>query len=545
MRTSADMTAPMPAGLARTSRRAKGGARRSAAQDLWFAAVAASVLLWALFQDFFRLGTPQVLSDEPIYAKAAWIYVHGQTLPSTHGTSALAATVDNFEHPPLVKYLFGVAQLMAGKPSITADRAVSALFLILTGLLVAVWIGRAAGRWTGLLAGGLVSVLPETASNSAADFGRYGMLDPVAEFFAVACVALGWQWSRRTGRSAWLLAAATGVATGCAAGAKENGFLGVLGPSVLILVFAWTARAGLGLAVRCLQALLAALTCAMVFVALYLPVGHPFERIRYLVDFQSAHSDEGHLIGFAGQVSKFPPWWANLWFAGHSLGSVLTVVLLIAVLAAVVLRRDQLTAWCVAALVGPFVFHCFVAKVALGFYWVMWMPAFFILAALGMREIVERARRLGGAVPQAVAVCVVLAVPVGASVQESIKVAELKPVGVKVLPSLQRSHGLHGPVIAAGIDYELMPTYMPGTQVITSATGSLAGAETIIIGAPECRQLIDQSVRALVHVNLPQGRIQQIHTDSNFTVYRVLAPLVRPTPAQIAAEPAGRLSDHC
>lgn len=503
------------------------------------------VLLWALFQDFFRLGTPQLLADEPIYAKAAWIYVHGSPLPPSRSTSALAATVDNFEHPPLAKYLFGIAQLLAGRLSITVDRAVSAVFLVLAGVLVAVWIGRAAGRWTGLLAGGLVSVLPEIAAGSAADFGRFGMLDPVAEFFAVASVALGWQWSRRTGRSAWLLAAATGVATGCAAGAKENGFLGILGPSILLLVFARTARGRLRLVERCPQALLAALTCAMVFVALYLPVGRPLARISYLFDFQSAHSAEGHLVGFAGQVSRFPPWWANLWFAGHSLGPALTTVLLIAVLSAVTLRRDQLTAWCVAALVGPFVFHCFVARVALGFYWVMWMPAFFVLAALGIREIVELRGRLHGAGPRTLAVCLVLAVPVSASIRESIKIAEIKPVGVKVLPSLERSHDLHGPVIAAGIDRGLLTAYLPGTRVITSTADSLAGTQVIILGRPVCRELIDQSIRALVDLNLPQGRIQQIHADSQFTVFQILDPLIHPSPEQIAAEPPGNLRDHC
>ncbi|MFC1437110.1 phospholipid carrier-dependent glycosyltransferase [Streptacidiphilus sp. N1-10] len=538
-------SAPGPVDPAQSARTARPGARRSTAANVCFAGTAATVFLWALFQDFFRLGTPQILADEPTYQKAAWSYVHGQDLLSAHGTPAAAVGGVNFQHPPLAKYLFGVAQLLAGRPSITADRAVSALCLILTGLLVAVWIGRATGRWTGLLAGGLVGLLPETASGSAADFGRFGMLDPVAELFAVASVALAWQWSRRTGRSAWLLAAATGAATGCAAGAKENGFLGVLGPCVLLLVLAGAARSGRGLLVRCLQALLAALSCAAVFVALYLPVGRPIARVRYLVDFQTAHSEEGHLIGFAGRVSQHPPWWANLWFAGHSLGPVLTVALLLAVLAAVVLRRDRLTVWCLAALVGPFVFHCFVAKVVLGFYWVMWMPAVFVLAALGMREIVVRARRLGGALPQVLAVCLVLAVPVGATVQESVKVAELRPVGVQVLPSLERSHGLTGPVIAAGIDSGLMSTYLPGTEVITSTSQPLSGARTIIVGAPECRELIDRSVRALVRINLTQGRIRQIHTDSNFTVYQVLAPLTHPTRTQIAAEPPGRLSDHC
>src|SRR5206468_11563183 len=41
---------------------------------------------------------------------------------------------------------------------------------------------------------------------------------------------------------------------------------------------------------------------------------------------------------------------------------------------------------------GPLAFHMFIARVVLPYYWVMWMPAFLALVALGVAELVGRAR---------------------------------------------------------------------------------------------------------------------------------------------------------
>jgi len=515
--------------------------------DWAFGGAVGLVAVWALFQNLFRIGTSTIVADEPTYANAAWRYVHDDVAPPAVHPSMSIVTPDNFEHPPLAKFLFGIAQLIAGSPdSVTADRVVSALCTLLAGLLIGVWIGRYAGRWTGLLAAALVTVLPETASGSVIRFDRTGMLDPVASFFMVLSVVLAWEWARRSGRSAWLWAAAAGVATGCAAGSKENGFLGVVGPIMLVVLMAAFAKKRF--VERTLQAVMACALSVVVFVGLYLPFGHPLARIRYLIDFQSTQSAAGHLIGFAGQVSSKPPWWANLWFAGHSFGSALTVVLVIAALLAVVLRRkDLLTWWCVAALAVPVIFHCFIANVALGYYWVMWTPMFFVLAALGIKTVVEQAatvRRFGTAVA-VVAAGVALAVPLGQMVEGSVTVATLEPTGIKALPAIMRQHGLHGTVIAAGLPTWLLAYYMPTTPVVLSAAAPVTGAETIVIGQPQCRELIDQSVRALVAVNLPSGRVREIYSDSAIVVYDATGPLTTPTTAQIAAEPPGNLTDHC
>jgi len=514
--------------------------------------VAAGLLgAWALFQNLFRIGTPQVLADELTYSSVAWTYVHGQAKTPHLGGSMLTPAPDNFEHPPLAKLLFGLAQELVGHPSITVDRCVSALCAILTGVLLGVWVARIAGRWIGLLAFGLVTVLPEAASGSVGRFSRFGMLDPVAELFMVASLLLGWEWLRRSGRGGWLFAALSGIAVGCAAAAKENGFLGLVGPAILILALA--ARSARQLAVRAGQTLLAVAASVLVFTAAYLPVGHPLTSIRYLIEFQSAHSHDGHSIGFAGRVTMFPPWWANLWFAGHNWGTALTAVLVIAALAAVCLRRDLVVLWLLAV---PFLFHSFFTHVALGFYWVMWTPAFFALAALGMQALVEAAGRLardrGSAVRKALPITVavaLLAVPVSASAAQSGRVAQIKPIGIKTLPGLMKRNGLTGPVITAGIAWWLAATYLPGIGVRTNVpnASALNGVETIVIGAPQCNVLIDQSVRALVAINLPAGHVREIYTDPDMTVYAATGngALLVPTPAQVSAERPGRPKDHC
>jgi hypothetical protein len=232
-----------------------------------------------------------------------------------------------------------------------------------------------------------------------------------------------------------------------------------------------------------------------------------------------------------------PPWWSNLWFAYHSFGLELSLVLIVAALAALVLRRDALTWWAASALAVPLVFHCFIAHVTLGYYWVMWTPMLFVLAALGIRELAVRARAVpaAGSTAAVAAAAVLLAVPVGESVDQSVQVARLKPMGMKELPALMKQDGLHGPVLegdlpAWGLDY-----YLPGTAFLSTATGSLAGVETVVTAQPSCGAQIDPSIRALVAQGEASGTVHEIYSDQDVTVYQVSGTLSAPTAAQIAA----------
>src|SRR5271165_3655601 len=112
--------------------------------DIVYMMSSAGVLLAALVVNFFRLGPPVVMPDEVTYATAAWRYIQGTvgsplsissggaTGPAlTVGQSSSQINADNFQHPPLGKLLFGLAQLTAGHQSVTADRTVAAIATIL------------------------------------------------------------------------------------------------------------------------------------------------------------------------------------------------------------------------------------------------------------------------------------------------------------------------------------------------------------------------------------------------------------------------------
>jgi 4-amino-4-deoxy-L-arabinose transferase-like glycosyltransferase len=517
--------------------------------DLLFASAAVLAGIWALFQNFYKIATAPVLADEPTYISAARRYLDGSIRPSLPTTASgyLRLTPDNFEHPPLVKYLFGLSQRLDGSPgSLGAVRAVSALAAVAAAVALAVWAGKLAGRWTGLLAGALLTVIPESASGSMGRFDRFAMLDPVASMFMVFSVLAAWVWAHRSGRAAWGYAAVTGLAVGCASGSKENGFLGAAGPVFLVIVLALVSRDRRAVLARCAQVAVAIAVSLVTFVCLYLPFSHPLARIRYLLDYQTAQSGHGHLIGFAGQVSTRPPWWANLWFAGHAYGPVLTAFLLIAVACAITLRRDMLSGWCVTALVGPFIFHCFIAGVTLGFYWVMWTPMVLTLAAVGAAEVIRlAARATRSAAVATVTGLAVLAVPATTSVAQSVTVAGFKPAGVEAVPHLMRANGLRGPVVSAGLPVWYWTYYMPHTRVYYSVTTRVPGAALVVMGRPQCRQLTDRSVRALVAANLVSGRIVKIYADSQIVAYKPAGALLVPTKAEINAQAPGNLADNC
>jgi hypothetical protein len=298
----------------------------------------------------------------------------------------------------------------------------------------------------------------------------------------------------------------------------------------------------------------AVLISGLVFAALYLPLGNPITCIRYLVDFQSAQSSAGHLIGFAGQVSSLPPWWANLWFAGHNYGSLLTGFLVAAAVLGVLLRRDLLVGWCAAALAVPFVFHCFIAHVALGYYWVMWTPMFLTLAGIGAAEVVKLVARAVRSVsvplvaPVALlASAAVLAIPVGESIGQTATVADLQPNGVQVLPSLMKEHHLasDGAIVSTGVGSWAYSYYVPNAKIYTTATSRVPGASLIVVSTVQCRDALDPSVRALAKINVADGHAVQIYADSSVTVYEVTGSLTLPTSAEISAEPASNATDGC
>ena len=553
----ADERTPEATGRRGSHARRSGAAGPSTATVVYWM-TCAGVLLWGFTVNFLRLGPSLFMPDEGTYAEAAWRYIQGTVSPAIKlsrgnssgplivGQSSAQINPDNFEHPPLGKWLFGLGQLVAGHQSVTADRTVAAIATFLTGVVLLIWVGRVAGRWVGLLACAFVLLLPEAVQGSAGlRLGRFGLLDPIAELFVVLYLLLMWEWFRSGRGRAWLFAAASGIAIGAATASKENGFLAAVVPIVIWLLAAW--RKPVVLAERFGQAALAAVAGLAVFVGTYLPFSTPFARIRYLIDFQRIHSNDGHLIGLAGQVTWHPPWWANLWFAGHGMGAVVTIFVLVFAAVACALRRDQLVVFCLAALIGPVVFHSFVAGVALSFYWTLWMPPLLVLTALGVTETARRLQAVGMPRPvQVGAPVIALLIPVIACLSLTARTANVKPLGPEVLRPVLAHHGLHGPVLSSGIYQYDYVYYDRGMGVFLTPPPSLASVHAVVIGAPQCRLEPDnRTTRTIAAVNLAARHLHKIYADRAMTVYQVTGPLITPTPAQIAAQPPKNLAAGC
>jgi hypothetical protein len=557
MVAQADEHEPESAGSLLLATRGAGSAGPSTATFLYWASCA-GVLLWGLVVNFIRLGPTIIMPDEGTYANAAWRYVQGTISPAIKltpgsnngrlpiGQSSAQINPDNFQHPPLAKWLFGLGQLVVGHQSVTADRTVAAIATFLTGIVLLIWVARVAGRWAGLLACAFVLLLPEAVQGSnGLRLGRFGLLDPVAELFVVIYLLLMWEWFRAGGRRTWLFAAASGVAIGCATGSKENGFLAAVVPILAWVVAAWREPRLLGR--RLAQTGLAVIAAVVVFFVPYLPFSTPFLRLRYLIDFQRIHSNDGHLIGLAGEVTWHPPWWANLWFAGHGMGAAVTIFVVGFAVVACALRRDRIVAFCLAALLGPVIFHCFIAGVVLSFYWTMWMPPLLVLTALGVTEALRRLRAVSLPAPVQVAAPVVaLLIPVLAALSLTVHTAAVKPVGPEVLRPVLAHHGLHGPVLSSGIYQYEYTYYTPGMGTYLTPPASLTSVRAVVIGTPSCRNEPDnRTTRSIVAVNLAARHLRRIYTDSAMTVYQVTHRLITPTPAQIAAQPATNLAAGC
>ncbi len=511
------------------------------------AAIAAAA---AVFENFYRLSRAPILLDEALYAKVSWRYLHWDSLSAAQRSSAL----NNFEHPPLAKLLFGLAELVRGRPDLDAARAVSACCTVGTALVLGLWLGIAVNRWAGLLAASMLALMPMSVAPQVTRFGRAAMLDPVAEFFMVGSLALGWYWFRHTGWRAWALALAAGIGTGLASASKENGFLGLVVPVGVGLV--WSLRPVTALLVRLLQALGAVVAAAGTFVCCYLPFGDPVGRIGYLYRFQSQHSRNGHLIGFDGRLSTHPPWWANLWFAGHGVGSPLGWTIALTMLAAAGLRRDRLVCWLLAALAGPMAFHCWLAGVVLPFYWTLWTPAAVALSALGCWELARRAGRvpvpgwkpprgrLTRGVAALSAVCALAAITV-TSIGQLARVARLQRDGTVALPEVRARFGLDGAVLATGFLRVEVSTFTGLAPVYLRLPRDLRDIDTVLVGRPRCKTSLDPAIRAFVALNLRSGSLRLVRADRLAHLYVASGQLRAPGPAEIRAQPAVRMIIGC
>lgn len=396
-----------------------------------------AVVLVGLFIAFRHIGQQAVYADESTYIEAAWQYVHG------------TATL-NLEHPPTAKYLYGLAQLVLGG-GLLAPRLVATGAAFLTGAVLFAWLRRPVGYWGALTAAGLWWLTPrgdkptwaDVASGAAARIDRIALLEPVMVFFAVLALALTWRWAVVPGRAArgtagppsgfvaafagWPWIAAAGAVFALSVTSKVSTAVLVVAIAAVPVLFRQWWRLLVG-------GVVAGLAFVVVFVAVYLPVGGA-AALEYMIRFQTKHDVGGHTVEFFGKTYQHSPWWANFVYFQQGTGWVMTVLVVVGVLCALLIRPDRLVAVLAIALAALVVFYC-TAGVALPHYYDAWMPFALALTAIGL----VRLFRSRPPVTAVLAAALVAAALVPAT-QLAVAVEQARPAGLAALGQALAAHG--------------------------------------------------------------------------------------------------------
>ncbi|KZX21372.1 ArnT family glycosyltransferase [Rathayibacter tanaceti] len=453
-------------------------------------------LLWGLYQCFGTLGAANISPDEPVYLAAGWDYLHGDV-------SA------NLEHPPTAKYLLGVAQMLLGE-GLIAGRVAAGAATFLTGVVLWLWLRRELGVVLALIPAGLFLLFPRTVPGGATRIDRIALLEPFMVLFAVAAMAVAWSWSRASPgrRSGWLIALAGAL---FALSVTSKLTTAVLAPVFLLPLLRSGSR---GRALRAAAAFAGAFVVTGVLA--YLPV-HPVEAIRYLLEFQSRHNAEGHLIDVAGSAFAFPPWWANLWFTLAGIGPpALSVLLLGTLLALLAPRRRALVLYLGGAALLLLVFHLVVSSVALPHYYAAWAWLLCALAGLGIAEALHGGILLPAPVARG-AGAVLLAASIVVAAATSAGIAQERPTGIARVADVLRERGLDGGlVLVQGMSSGVYVPYI-GDRVTTDP--SSAGVVAIAIEA-SARYPVDPRVADY----LESARPETLRLD-DLTLVLVAGPL--------------------
>ncbi|ROS77360.1 dolichyl-phosphate-mannose-protein mannosyltransferase [Curtobacterium sp. PhB130] len=437
------------------------------------------VALWAVYQQFWRLGSGNVVTDEPAYQQPGYDYLHGDFS-------------DNRQHPPTAKYLMGLAQLVFGEGVPSARIAVAVLGLV-TGVVLFVWLRRDVGWWTGLLAAGLWWLPPHGILDDPSRIDRLALLDGPMVAFGVIAMWCGWRWVRG-GAWPWILAA--GLAAGLSVTSKEIGVL--LIPVFLVLPLLYRRWWGL-----LWGGLVFAAGFAVTVVVPYLPFG-VVSTISEMIAFQRQHAADGHLVEVAGIITRHSPWWANLWYQWQGTGTLECAVLAVGVLAAFLIRPSRLVLWLALAAVPYFVFFLGVSDVALGEYYLAWMPMLVALAAIGIGRIATlRGPGWFRAAAFAAALAIV-AVAATTSVRLSVATATMHPTGIGRLPEvLAETHREDGFVLAQRQSPSSVAAFVFKRQTRDPNAGPF---DLVVIGQDD-RYTLDPSIPAYVAAHPDEFRV--------------------------------------
>lgn len=337
-----------------------GLAAKLSRDSLWTGIVIGLVALWA---GLWRIGTATVLFDEPIYAIVGHNYLSGD-LSNSAG------------HPPVVTYLFGLAQTLLGE-GVDAARVVSVLASVVIALLLwrlgTVMLGPVAG----LIAAGIWVGLPRSiGSNEVGTPGerleRFAYLEPVTAMFMLLALWFGWHLSQRL---RWLDVIGLGVAIGLATGSKLSGAAIAIPIGVFLLSVRGLRMVG--------PLVVAGAVSVTTFLVTYAPFGRDAgEAISSMLKFQRDHAEAGHLVYVRGETTLHPPWYTELWYHFDAEGPWLVAATLgLICLAFADPQRRRAVVYCALAVVGIYVFLSLLPIELRHYRFVVWPPLVLLMAA--------------------------------------------------------------------------------------------------------------------------------------------------------------------
>ncbi|MFT3798446.1 ArnT family glycosyltransferase [Microbacterium sp.] len=415
------------------------------------AAAAAAGAILAIFICFHGVSSLNINGDEYIYVNAGWDYVHGDFTA-------------NLEHPPVAKYLFGLAQLVGGQ-GVVAPRVLVGMLVFAGAAIMFVWLRRERGLAAATVAASLWLLSPRQLDGYRID--RVALLEPVMMFFAILAMWLAWRWARR--QNGHWAALASGIAMSLSITSKVSSLAILPAFAVLLAIFARGRRALVGAGLFA-----AGLTATAV--AVY--VGPRRAGLLYLIQFQSAHNANGHVVWIAGAAYESAPWWAHAWYLWLGVGTPMVVVLAVGVGAAIVRLREPLVLFLASALAGLLVFYLAVAHVALAFYYYAFMPFLVMLAAIGFARLLSTrpAPRIGWRGVSAFALVVLTAVGV---IRLAEQTGAIRPTGIAVVPDVLREHDASGSVLVLAITPN---AYLPYLGAAGTQDESAGPFSAIVIG---------------------------------------------------------------
>lgn len=404
--------------------------------SVWVAAVrlvgAAGLLGYGAVMSSWRLGTPTWHVDERVYAVAGRAYWRGDFR-------------SNPQHPPFGKELIGAAQAAFG-PTLTAARLPAAAAALAGGLVLWLWLSRAAGPGAGPLAAVLWWSMPSTLAFPEAlpaDLRpepslpmRYALLDPLAGGLALGALAVGWWWVR-SGR--WSAAAGSGILLGLAVATKlPAGMVG--GVAVLAGAVAALRRPGTGprRVLRAAgQAAVWSFAAAGGILAAYAPMGLHGAVASWTAGWRSqrTHGKAGHLVVVAGNPYSHPPWWTLGWWQYASWGAAVTVVAALAVGLGLALR-PTLAGYLAAAWLLPVVLLLPLAHLALPHYPVIWRGPLLASIAVGAVAATGWLRRRTRPWVAVAALLCALAPVAQLAARTAAATLTLRPTGYATLPAV-------------------------------------------------------------------------------------------------------------